>query len=200
MHVTVALRAFNAPLPPRTASAEARRLLSDLLAREGISVPAPLPIVKEKNGRPYLDLPRTATDPHIDFNLSHAGPYVVCALATASYIERVPRIGVDVEVPHEKFSPERLAARFFAPAEFELLRKHDFARPHFLKLWTQKESYLKLTGEGLAGGIRSTDTTRPSALPFPVFFTAYPVPGDPNAALTLCLPYYTTPPSELLIL
>ena len=194
MNVTVALRVFPAPLAPRDASTEARRLLAELLHAKGIPDTLPLTLRKADNGRPYLP------DTSVDFNLSHAGRYVVCAIAAPDASEPPIRIGVDLEIPHRAVSPERLARRFFAPAEQELLRRDGFSLSTFLRIWTQKEAFLKLTGEGLSGGLARTDTTDPTHLTPPVHFTAYPVPGDPTACLTLCLPLDCPAPTALRVL
>ena len=87
--------------------------------------------------------PRLAGQPRLHFNLSHAGPWLLCALHDRP-------VGIDVE-------EERLQAPL--PAELimtpEELRHHGTlapgaARAHFFRLWTLKESLLKALGTGLS--------------------------------------------------
>jgi len=98
-------------------------------------------------GKPHLvDPPSPLT-----FNLSHSGGY--CALA----IGAVPAIGVDIEVLRDTvgefaknvFSErEALAYAAYPPAE---------RMGVFFRAWVAKEAYLKATGHGLAGGLKSLE-------------------------------------------
>lgn len=88
--------------------------------------------------KPYLrDFPK------IHFNLSHSG-----MLAMAAFAGR--EIGCDVE---QVKSPDmRVARRFFAPEEVEVLEKtrEEAERSEiFYRFWTLKESFLKVTGSGI---------------------------------------------------
>ena len=65
-------------------------------------------------------------------SLSHAGPYGLCAWSAEP-------VGADIE--RENQSLRRLARRLFAPDE---------AEDDPLLTWCAKESYVKLTGEGLS--------------------------------------------------
>lgn len=78
----------------------------------------------------------------LHFNLSHSGIYVICAVG-----ER--EIGCDIQ----KIRPcrELMVRRFFAPEEQEYIlsvqgKERD---ERFILLWSRKESFLKMTGEGL---------------------------------------------------
>ncbi len=78
-----------------------------------------------KFGRPYLDNSR------IDFNISHSGDYVVCAVTTHG------RIGIDIEKikPIDLFDFER----YMTPQEWNAIR--DSVEPYhtFYSYWTKKE-------------------------------------------------------------
>lgn len=78
----------------------------------------------------------------LHFNLSHSGIYVICAVG-----ER--EIGCDIQ----KIRPcrESMVRRFFAPEEQEYILSVDGQEreERFITLWSRKESYLKMTGEGL---------------------------------------------------
>lgn len=181
MKLHVELKKFDAPLPPRRASDEVRTLLTRMLEKAGL--PTDPPILRDENGRPYIA--HASGAPKFDFNFSHAGRYVVCALAIAENADEEPRVGVDVEVPRPHVKKERLAQRFFSDGERQVLEKAAFDDREFLRIWTKKEAYLKFVGTGLSGGLREADTTRPDVLG--VVFTEYTVDGAPDAVVTLCV-------------
>ncbi len=77
----------------------------------------------------------------IFFNISHSGEYVI---GVASHTP----IGCDIEKMVK--APIEIADRFFYNAEKDYISAHqnmDFA---FWQLWTLKESYMKMTGEGMS--------------------------------------------------
>lgn len=83
------------------------------------------------------------------FSVSHSGEYFVCAFAPCE-------IGVDMqEIKHlrgetpESASPRfgRMAARFFHPDEADYVANDTYFR--FFRVWTAKEAYVKLTGQGI---------------------------------------------------
>ena len=88
------------------------------------------------NGKPML-----ANDPNIHFNLSHSGILAVCAVSDHP-------VGVDVEPIQNAVS--EVAAMCFQSAEQEWMKASDHPDYAFTRLWTRKESYLKLSGEGLS--------------------------------------------------
>jgi 4'-phosphopantetheinyl transferase len=97
-------------------------------------------------GRPWATgpegKPQLAGEPGIHFNLSHSGPWVLCA------VHHGP-VGIDVEEvrPREPLCAERI----MAPEELgPFLRLPPLAAlDYFHRLWTLKESLLKATGAGL---------------------------------------------------
>ena len=78
------------------------------------------------------------------FNLSHAGDYVVAALAKGV------AIGVDLESLARKTDMEALGERVFSESERELVRAG--GRDAFFALWSQKEALRKALGCGWANG------------------------------------------------
>ena len=75
------------------------------------------------------------------FNLSHSENMILCAVSEK-------RIGCDIE--KIDISPARLVKRFFNKNEISYLQKFDKTRnEEFYRLWTMKEAYVKMTGEGL---------------------------------------------------
>lgn len=87
-------------------------------------------------GKPYL-----LNHPGIHFNVSHSGTIAACAVASEP-------VGIDVEEcqPYD----EGVARLCFTDDELVWLHKQDDADQAFVRLWTRKESYLKLLGCGLS--------------------------------------------------
>jgi 4'-phosphopantetheinyl transferase len=89
--------------------------------------------------------PELGNGGRLHFNLSHSGDLAVIGLALDS------SIGVDVEHVRPVPELEGVARRFFRLEEAEsILRSSGEERiKAFFRIWTRKESMLKLTGEGL---------------------------------------------------
>lgn len=84
--------------------------------------------------------------PEFCYSLSHSGKWVICGVHSKE-------LGVDIQ----EMRPWniRLAKRFFAAEEYErLIHLEEIQRRQsFYKMWTAKESYAKLTGDGIGNGI-----------------------------------------------
>ncbi len=78
----------------------------------------------------------------VHFNLSHSGALAICAVGREA-------VGCDIEKAEKE--PKGVAKRFFHRNEVEYLQ--GFQEPKrnemFFRLWTLKESYIKMTGEGM---------------------------------------------------
>ena len=89
----------------------------------------------------FTNLKRPYFNKLLDFNISHSGKYVVCAISTQA------EIGVDVEeiknIPVTDFTNE-----FSAEEMKSILNSNDSLRS-FYSLWTKKEAFLKAIGTGL---------------------------------------------------
>ncbi len=114
-----------------------RRSLSQVAGRS----PGDWLIVAGDNGRPELARDQGG----IDFNLSHSGRYVACALV------RDARVGIDVETTERRIDHENLLGHVTSPPERDWLAGFDpvQARKNFLRIWVLKEAYAKAVGEGL---------------------------------------------------
>ncbi len=84
--------------------------------------------------------PSIAGRPDIHFNLSHCREAVVCALSDRP-------IGVDVESPREY--KERLVSYTMNEEEQTEIRTSENPVLAFIRLWTRKEAYVKMTGQGI---------------------------------------------------
>ncbi|MCH5344806.1 MAG: 4'-phosphopantetheinyl transferase superfamily protein [Acetatifactor sp.] len=121
-----------------------RYTLSELLSKPG--VPIPVRYTYGTKGKPYLQARENL--PEMFFNLSHSGDYVICAVS-----ER--EVGADIQKMQMQ-GTERLANRFFSEEERKLLQSCDSSEHRleiFYRLWTRKEAYGKLTGEGITASI-----------------------------------------------
>ncbi|MBE6883707.1 MAG: 4'-phosphopantetheinyl transferase superfamily protein [Ruminococcaceae bacterium] len=104
----------------------------------------PVVIERTERGKPYFVQPSD-----LFVSVSHSGAYFVCALCSCP-------VGVDIQTHnlHRKESAEErikrlrgIAKRFFHPDEVPLLEEDTVSR--FFTLWTAKECYLKMTGQGI---------------------------------------------------
>ncbi|WP_434304888.1 4'-phosphopantetheinyl transferase family protein [Clostridium botulinum] len=99
---------------------------------------------KNQYGKPYLK-----EYSNFNFNISHSGEYVLCAVDNKS-------IGIDVEeVKH--IECEEIAKNFFTIKEFDYIANQDlkFQLDRFYEIWTLKESYIKCCGQGLSIPLKS---------------------------------------------
>jgi len=96
-------------------------------------------------GKPYLP-----DHPQVHFNISHCPKGCVCAVADEP-------VGVDIQ-DIRPFS-WRLAERCCAANELEALRGAQDPALAFTRMWAMKESFVKMTGEGLRYDVRRIDTT-----------------------------------------
>lgn len=106
-----------------------------------------------ESGKPVLE-----AHPSLQFNLSHSGTLAVCAVSEGP-------VGVDVE--ELRCFPREIETLCFQPRELTWLEFEPNRDLASLRLWTRKESWIKLTGSGL-----STAPNSFSALP-----DQSPVPG-----------------------
>ena len=88
--------------------------------------------------------------PNLNFNISHSKNLVICAVS-------LYEIGCDIESIDYSASTElitKISKRFFSENETALLEEIDSSQKDsrlytFYRFWTIKESYVKMTGEGL---------------------------------------------------
>ncbi len=100
-------------------------------------------ILRSKSGKPYFK------DSSISFSLAHSGDISVAAICD----EKDNVIGIDVEKINERSNITELAERFFNESEKAEFYRLGKAPETFFELWTKKEAYAKMTGEGLASVI-----------------------------------------------
>ena len=113
-------------------------VLAKALLNEGIDSNE---FIYKENKKPYLK-----GDKEVFFNISHSGDYVGVAVAHSE-------VGFDIQKPVENVG-DATKKRVLSRSEQDLL---NHAAISFNEIWTVKESYSKLTGEGIA--INFTDIT-----------------------------------------
>ncbi len=124
----------------RKLSSIAYILLSNILKRE-YNIDLIQQWSYNENGKPYLK-----EYPNIHFNISHSPSGVVCA------VNNNP-IGVDIESIRNF---DLSVAKYISNAqELEHILNSTNSPLEFIKLWTKKESYLKLIGTGLDDNLKN---------------------------------------------
>ena len=88
-------------------------------------------ITRGEKGKPSVE--------NINYNVSHSGNLVICAVSDRP-------VGCDVELV--RAVKQNVADKYFSESEK--------AMP-FFKIWTAKESYLKMTGEGIADDLKNIE-------------------------------------------
>ncbi len=120
--------------------ARLRSLTAELLLRYalndcGFSVDGPLDIGVSEQVKPFL------RDGRCFFSLSHSADMVLCALCDRE-------IGADIQIASK--ANDTLIRRFFAEDERDFICSAQDPDAAFSEIWTEKESYCKMDGRGLA--------------------------------------------------
>lgn len=119
------------------ARANLRKLLALYLGRD----PAEIVFGYGHHGKPFLQ-----GEERLDFNLAHSSKWALLA------VTRTGAVGVDIEQIDSSVGFSTLAARYFAPQEQRVLTAASEHRKRrtFYRLWTQKEAFLKQSGNGFS--------------------------------------------------
>ena len=123
-----------------------RGMRRKLLADASVVAPGDLRFVEEQGGKPQV-----ANADGWDFNLSHAGDYVVCAISRGI-------VGVDIEQVRPAQEMESITNRYFHPDEAAAWRAlaSSLREEAFFVLWSAREAAMKCAGLGLAKGLSVT--------------------------------------------
>ena len=131
----------------------ARGMLRELLAQHLGTTAERLSFVYGEHGKPAL-----APEWHgagLRFNVSHSHGFGLYAITTGR------EIGCDIEQLREDVLRDRIAERFFSPAENEALNAVEPGRrtEAFFNCWTRKEAWIKARSLGLSLPLDSFDVT-----------------------------------------
>ena len=124
----------------RKLSASAYLLLCKAL-REVYGIDEPPLFEYSEHGKPSI-----VGHPEIYFNLSHCRSVVACVVSSLP-------VGVDVEEVRE--FKESLARYVLNDEEYAMISSSPQPDREFIRLWTMKESCLKLTGEGITRDLKT---------------------------------------------
>lgn len=138
LHSAEMLRASRYHQPAdRTRFLVARAALRLLLGAYAQRPPASLVFEAGVNKKPML---RDA--PGLHYNVSHAGNWVLIAIAAVE-------IGVDVEKIDAQFAFQDILGTSFGPAERAFIERGPASAQLFYQLWTRKEALVKATAQGI---------------------------------------------------
>ena len=105
---------------------------------------------------------------NVHFNLSHSGAWAVCAVSSDP-------VGIDVE--ERRAYDDGVARLCFTANELAWMERQDDVPRAFARLWTRKESYVKLLGTGLSKSPNSFEAMPGTQLERSVSFCEYELPG-----------------------
>ena len=125
-----------------------RWLARHVLARRLGYAEAEVELTIGAHGRPSL------VTGDVDFNLSHAGSFVVLALSTT-------QVGIDIEATNRAASWRSIAHRFFSAVETAAIEAcaETEQRTAFFRIWVRKEAFVKALGTGVATGFDRFDVS-----------------------------------------
>ncbi len=104
-------------------------------------------------GKPYV-----SDADGVFFNVSHTGKYVLCAVSDVE-------VGADIEEIDEAETVMPIADRFFTPLERDAISLSPSPAEAFCRLWTLRESYVKMTGNGFNRGLAPLAMVFPCGVP-----------------------------------
>ncbi|MFD2943344.1 4'-phosphopantetheinyl transferase family protein [Flavobacterium notoginsengisoli] len=112
-----------------------RLLLIEAFGKIGLEKKTISDIRYNKFGRPFLD-------DSIDFNISHSGKFVVCAIGKGI------KLGIDIEtIVDVDFSDFKDVMTF---EQWKVILESDNPKKTFFKMWTIKESVIKAEAKGMS--------------------------------------------------
>lgn len=140
---------YNERYPELKGSSLTDALIRDCLEEYGVQDPQ---VLRTPKGKPYAELctmPEAEKEKSSDVHLSvsHSGDYFLCIIADRP-------VGIDVQ-ERKGSNAAKIADRYFSDREKEYVKEN--GENGFFTIWTRKEAYSKLTGDGLAEIIRGTD-------------------------------------------
>ncbi len=129
-----------------------RIVAGDMLARKAIAewcgvTPESIAFGKKEHGKPY------AKDLAVEFNISHSGDMVVCAVDDKPVGIDIEQIRpIDLTVAKRICTDEELLYLFgYAPTDQDFTYTTDTKiLTRFFELWTAREAYGKCIGEGIS--------------------------------------------------
>jgi 4'-phosphopantetheinyl transferase len=131
-----------------------------------------LRIARTEHDKPYL-----IGYPDIHFNISHSGRIAVCAVSDQP-------VGADVE--ELRVYDKGVAELAFTAQENDWILACEDKDTAFTRLWTRKESYLKMTGEGIAYSLKDISLIPGEAQPEGYIIREY---SEEEHLISICSAY-----------
>lgn len=142
--------------------------------------PGEISFYQNKNGKPFI-----SNGDHLQFNVSHSKHISVIAFSLSH------QVGIDIEFTNPELNFKALAESTFTDEEKVLLNELSLGNipKAFFKLWTKKESAVKLFGNSLAAAIDqkenpdewySNELFYYDLTPYPGFTGALALKNDPD--------------------
>lgn len=128
-------------------------------------------ISKGKHGKPYIK------NTPFHFNISHCDGLVVCALSETE-------VGIDAESIRQV--TDRVMKRCYSDSEIAYVNSLKEKDIPFTRLWTLKESYVKLTGTGVATDLKAVSFDLKSAKAFLNTVSFYQLMVGQTHIVSLC--------------
>jgi 4'-phosphopantetheinyl transferase len=128
-----------------------RGMLRLLLANYLSVLPASISFIYNAFGKPELE--KNKNSMLLNFNLSHAGSYLIIGLSN------IVNIGIDIEIFEQKTDLIDIAKKFFSDNEYIRINSlpEEKQVEAFYSCWTRKEAFIKAVGEGLSFPLKSFD-------------------------------------------
>lgn len=98
-------------------------------------------ITTGEHGKPYL-----VNHPEVQYNISHSGCYVICAVSGTP-------VGIDIQ-EKRVIALDKLGRKVFSREEYREFLKSEEKQDIFFRRWVRIESYLKWTGEGISRSLK----------------------------------------------
>lgn len=127
-----------------------RNSLLDYWTRQQLKKDVPeeaFAIERESGGKPFftrLHQKTGAEMPVVHFSVSHSGTLWGCLMGAEP-------VGFDMEVCRQKIDYLKIARRFYATEEYNLVCAEGLDA--FFEIWVRKEAYVKYVGSGLGEGL-----------------------------------------------
>lgn len=115
-------------------------LMLEQMLRRGFGLSGCPEFSYKKNGKPYLK-----EYPEIFFNISHCRKGIACAVCDCP-------VGVDIEEIQPGLEIRSLVLN---REEEDAVKMSETPDVEFTRIWTRKESFLKLTGEGIRNDMKN---------------------------------------------
>lgn len=123
----------------RSPLGQAQQAAAELLMTRFVGGGKPPVLTFGEHGKPYA-----AEKGAPQFNLSHSGRFVLCALSNEE-------VGLDAQLQGP--SHPRVARRYFTAEELQWMQEQPDER--FTRLWAAKEAYGKMSGRGLSEALKT---------------------------------------------